>query len=67
MMPVFPTPIILPDSLLQTSANVCSALVASFTALLYLAMTLIPFWRKSGTKLPKPKQSENTFDQGEEK
>lgn len=67
MIPVFPTPIMLPDFLLQTSANVCSALVVSFTALLYLAMTLIPFWRESGTRPPKPKQPEDTFDQGEDK
>jgi len=67
MMPVLPTPIILPDSLLQTSANVCSALVVSFTALLYLAMTLIPFWRESDTTLSKPKQPESVFDQGEDK
>ncbi|MGA7174746.1 MAG: hypothetical protein WBX13_03375 [Candidatus Acidiferrales bacterium] len=67
MMHVFPAPAVLPDFLSQTSANVCSALVVSFTTLLYLAMTLIPFWRESGAKLPKPKEPGNTLDQGEEK
>jgi hypothetical protein len=67
MIPVFPTPIMLPDFLLQTSANVCSALVVSFTALLYLAITLIPIWRESATEPTKPGQPEDTFDQGEDK
>ena len=67
MTPVFPAPIILLDFLPQASADVCSALVVSFTALLYLAMTLISFWPESDTKPPKPESPNDTFDQGEDK
>jgi len=67
MTPVFPAPIILPDFFSQTSENVCSALVVLFTALLYLAMTLIPFWTESETKPPKPETPDDTFRQGEKK
>ena len=66
MMPVLPVPIMLPDFLLQTVPNVCSVLVVSFTALLYLAMTLISFLSESDTKPSKPESSQVTFDQGEE-
>jgi hypothetical protein len=70
MTSVFPAPIIVADFLSQTSADVCSRLVISFTALLYLALTLAPFLRESDTEPPKPESSDNsfhTFDQGEEK
>lgn len=67
MTPVLPAPIMLPDFLSQTAASVCAALVVSFTALLYLAMTLAPFWRESDTKPPEPESPNDTFDQGEEK
>ena len=66
MTPVLPVPIVLPDFLLQTVPNVCSVLVVSFTALLYLAMTLISFLSESDTKPSKPESSQVTFDQGEE-
>jgi hypothetical protein len=66
MTPVLPVPIMLPDFLLQTVPNVCSVLVVSFTALLYLAMTLISFLSESDTKPSKPESSQVTFDQGEE-
>jgi hypothetical protein len=66
MTPVLPVPIVLPDFLLQTVPNVCSVLVVSFTALLYLAMTLISFLSESDTKPSKPDSSQVTFDQGEE-
>ena len=70
MTSVFPAPIIVADFLSQSSADVCSRLVISFTALLYLAMTLAPLWRESVTEPPKPESPDNsfhTFDQGEEK
>lgn len=70
MTPIFPAPIALPHSISQTFANVCSALVVSFTVLLYLAMTLAPFLRESDTEPPKPESPDDTFhtfDQGEEK
>ena len=67
MTPVFPVPIKLPDFIFQSAANVWSALIVSFTALLYLAMTLISFLPESDTKPPKPEPPHNTFDQGEEK
>ena len=66
MTPVLPVPIMLPDVFLQTASNVCSVLVVSFTALLYLAMTLISFLSESDTKPSKPDSSQVTFDQGEE-
>ena len=66
MTPILPVPIMLPDFLLQTVPNVCSVLVVSFTALLYLAMTLISFLSESDTKPSKPESSQVTFDQGEE-
>jgi len=70
MTPIFLVPMALPDSISQNPANVCSALVVSFTVLLYLAMTLAPLWRESVTEPPKPESPDNsfhTFDQGEEK
>ncbi|MGH9739057.1 MAG: hypothetical protein ACRD4X_10785 [Candidatus Acidiferrales bacterium] len=67
MTPVFLAPIILPDSISQTSEKFCSALIVSFTALLYLAMTLTPFLRESDTKPAEPESPDDTFDQGEEK
>ena len=67
MTPVFPVPIKLPDFIFQSAANVWSALIVSFTALLYLAMTLISFLPESDTKPSKPEPLHNTFDQGEEK
>ena len=67
MTPVFPVPIKLPDFIFQSAANVWSALIVSFTALLYLAMTLISFLPESDTKPSKPESPHNTFDQGEEK
>ena len=66
MTPVFPAPIMPPYFVLHAAANVCSALVVSFTALLYLAMTLISFLPGSDTKPSKPESSQVTFDQGEE-
>ena len=66
MTPVLPVPIMLPDFFLQTASNVCSVLVVSFTALLYLAMTLISFLSESDTKPSKRESSQVTFDQGEE-
>ena len=66
MTPVLPVPIVLPDFLLQTVPNVCSVLVVSFTALLYLAMTLISFLSESDTKPSKPESMQVTLDQGEE-
>jgi hypothetical protein len=67
MTPVFPVPIKLPDFIFQNAASAWSALIVSFTALLYLAMTLISFLPESDTKPLKPKSLHNTFDQGEEK
>lgn len=67
MTPVFSAPIILPDFILQTSEKFCSALVVSFTALLYLAMTLTPLLREPDTKPPEPESPNDTFDQGEKK
>jgi hypothetical protein len=66
MTPVLPVPIMLPEFVLQTVPNVFSVLVVSFTALLYLAMTLISFLPTSDTKPSKPDSSQVTFDQGEE-
>jgi hypothetical protein len=66
MTPVLPVPIMLPDFFLQTASNVCSVLVVSFTALLYLTMSLISFLPTSDTKPSKPESSQATFDQGEE-
>jgi cellobiose-specific phosphotransferase system component IIC len=63
------TPVLLPPMLLgflsETSPSVCSALIISFTALVYLAMIWGPFLRDSGTKTTK--QSEDAFHRGEEK
>ena len=67
MTPVFPVPIKLPHFIFQSAANVWSALIVSFTVLLYLAMTLISFLPESDTKPPKPESPHDTFDQGEEK
>jgi hypothetical protein len=61
MTPVLPVPIMLPDFLFQIVPNVCSVLVVSFTALLYLAMTLISFLPTSDTKPSKPESSDDTF------
>ena len=66
MTPVLPAPIVLSDFLSQAAEKFCSALVVSFTALLYLAMTLTPFWREPDTKPPEPESPKDTFDQGEE-
>ena len=67
MTPVFPAPIMLPYFVLHAVANVCSALVVSFTALLYLAMTLIPFLPQSDPKQSGPESPDGTFNQGEDK
>ena len=67
MTPVLPVPIMLPDFFLQTASNVCSVLVVSFTALLYLAMTLVPFLPQADPKLSEPESPDSTFNQGEEK
>ena len=67
MTPVFPVPIKLPDFIFQSAANVWSALIVSFTALLYLAMTLISFLPESDTKPSKPEPPHKPFNQGEEK
>jgi hypothetical protein len=61
--PVFPAPIMLPYFVLHIAANVCSALIVSFTALLYLAMTLIPFLPQAERKLSEPESLDHTFDQ----
>jgi hypothetical protein len=66
MTSILPVPIMLPDFVLQTASNLCSVLVVSFTALLYLALTLISFLPRSDTKPSKPEPSQVTFDQGEE-
>lgn len=52
MTPVFPVPIKLPDFIVQSAANLWSALIVSITALLYLAMTLISFFPESDTSRP---------------
>jgi hypothetical protein len=67
MTPVSPVPIKLPDFNFQSAANVWSALIVSFTVLLYLAMALTSFLPESDRKPPKPESRHNTFDQGEEK
>jgi hypothetical protein len=67
MTPVFALPLKLPDFISQIGANACSALIVSFTTLLYLAMTLTSFLPESDTKPPKPESPHDTFDQGEEK
>ena len=67
MTPVFPVPIKLPDFIVQSAANLWSALIVSITALLYLAMTLISFLPESDTKPSKPGPPHKSFDQGEEK
>ena len=67
MTPVVALPITLPDFISQIAANACSALIVSFTTLLYLAMTLTSFLPESDTKPPKPESPHDTFDQGEEK
>ena len=67
MTPVFPVPIKLPDFIVQSAANLWSALIVSITALLYLAMTLISFFPESDTKPSKPGPLHKPFNQGEEK
>jgi hypothetical protein len=67
MTPVFPVPIKLPDFNFQSAANVWSALIVSFTVLLYLAMTLTSFLPESDTKPSKPGPSHKPFNQGDEK
>ena len=67
MTPVFPVPIKLLNFILQSAANVWSALIVSLTALLYLAMTLISFLPESDTKPSKPGPSYKPLNQGEEK
>ena len=68
MTPVFLVPIKLPDFIIfRSAANVWSALIVSFTALLYLAMTLISFLPESDTKPSTPGPPHKSFDQGEEK
>ena len=54
MTPVFPVPIKLPHFIFHSATNLWSALIVSFTALLYLAMTLISFLPESDTKPSKP-------------
>ena len=67
MTPVVALPITLPDFISQIAANVCSALIVSFTVLLYLAMTLISFLPESDTKPSKLGPPHKPFNQGEEK
>ena len=67
MTPVVALPITLPDFISQIAANICSALIASFTVLLYLAVTLISFLPESDTKPSKPGPPHKPFNQGEEK
>ena len=67
MTPVFSEPIKLPHFIFQSAASVWSALIVSFTALLYLAMTLISFLPESDTKPSKPGPPHKHFNQGEEK
>jgi hypothetical protein len=67
MTPVLPAPIMLPYFVLHAAANVYSVLVVSFTALLYLAMTLVPFLPQADPKLSEPESPDSTFNQGEEK
>ena len=67
MTPVLPAPIMLPYFVLHAAANVCSVLVVSFTALLYLAMTLIPFLPQADPKPSDHESPDGTFNQGEEK
>jgi hypothetical protein len=57
----------LPYFVLHAAADVYSVLVVSFTALLYLAMTLIPFLPQADPKLSEPESPDDTFNQGEEK
>jgi hypothetical protein len=62
MTPILPVPIMLPDFFFQIVPNVCSVLVVSFTALLYLAMSLISFLPESATKPSKPSKPESSDD-----
>ena len=67
MTPVVALPIKLPAFIWQIAMNVCSALIVSITALLYLAMTLISFLPESDTKPSKPGPPHKLVNQGEEK
>jgi hypothetical protein len=54
MTPIFLAPVKLPDFIFQSASNVWSALIVSFTVLVYLAMTLTSFLPESDRKPPKP-------------
>jgi hypothetical protein len=66
MMPFFPAPILPPTFVSGMSDTVFSIILILLTAILYLVLTVIPFWRDSGAK-PDPETADDSFDQGEKK
>jgi hypothetical protein len=66
MMP-FPPPILPPEWGLHISSTALSIVVVSLATVIYLALTLVPFWRDPTAESPDFRSRENPFTQGEKK
>jgi hypothetical protein len=66
MMP-FPPPILPPEWDLHISTTALSIVVVSLSALIYMALALVPFWRDPTAESPDLESHENPFTQGEKK
>lgn len=67
MKPFAPAPILPPDWLLHISSTVLSIVVVSLSAAIYLALTLIPFWRNPNAESADFESRQNPFTEGEKK
>ena len=59
-----PTPVLLLGLILQIPAKAFSLIIVSFTALLYLAMALLPFWCESENRAAQSHILKKSVDQG---
>ena len=67
MNSLFPGPILPPEFVWQTSANVFSIVALTLSAILFVTVVLILFRHDSGVRRLKSRSSNDSFDQGEEK
>ena len=67
MNPLFPGPILPPEFVSQTSANVFSIVAITLSAILFATVVLILFWHGSGVRPLKSRSRKHFSNEGETK
>lgn len=67
MNPLFPGPILPPEFVSQTSANIFSIVAITLSAILFVTVVLILFRHNPGVRPFKSRSRNDSFDEGETK